>query len=204
VTSSLRTLAIAGLVSSWFGLSLAAQTPAAPAPTSQGSTSEPASPRQDPVQLQVVIGRSRDGRRISNKPYSLSAKMGRDTQPNERGASLRIGAQLPLPNNPAVAADGSRQASGYIFRTIGTNIDAAVFPRDNDRFAVTLWVSESSVYSELQQPAQLKPGDAPVLRSYESTNTLMLRDGQTGHFAAGTDPISGDLVTVDVTLNLLK
>jgi hypothetical protein len=44
----------------------------------------------------------------------------------------------------------------------------------------------------------------PVFRSFRSTNTLVLRDGQTRQFTAATDRVSGEVVRIDVTLNVVK
>jgi uncharacterized protein YgiM (DUF1202 family) len=44
----------------------------------------------------------------------------------------------------------------------------------------------------------------PVLRSYQSTNTLFLKDGQTTQFTAASDRISGEVVRVEVKATVVK
>jgi hypothetical protein len=44
----------------------------------------------------------------------------------------------------------------------------------------------------------------PAFRSFTSSFNLLLKDGQTAQHTAATDPISGEVIRVDVTLNVLK
>jgi hypothetical protein len=43
-----------------------------------------------------------------------------------------------------------------------------------------------------------------VLRTFQTTNNLILRDGQIRQFAAATDPVNGQLVKIGVTLKVEK
>ena len=43
----------------------------------------------------------------------------------------------------------------------------------------------------------------PAYRSFESDNTLVLRDGQSQQYISAADRISGETIRVDVTLNVL-
>lgn len=62
-------------------------------------------------------------------------------------------------------------------------------------------IEESSVYTDATAaPETPRVNDLPVFRSFCSSNTLMLRDGQTSQFTAATDRVSGEVVKVDVTL----
>jgi len=52
--------------------------------------------------------------------------------------------------------------------------------------------------------------DAPLasvaagVRRFSASNTLSVRDTQTVQFSADTDPISGETIRVDVTVNAMK
>ena len=63
-------------------------------------------------------------------------------------------------------------------------------------------VSESSVYADDKQTPNIT--GLPVLRSFQTTNRLILRDGQTNQFSAATDRVSGEVVRIDITLKVLK
>jgi hypothetical protein len=44
----------------------------------------------------------------------------------------------------------------------------------------------------------------PVTRTFQSANTLVLRDGQTRQFTTATDRVSGEMARVDVTVRVVK
>ncbi|MFN8095044.1 MAG: hypothetical protein U0599_22980 [Vicinamibacteria bacterium] len=45
---------------------------------------------------------------------------------------------------------------------------------------------------------------APLFRRFETHVNPLLRDGQTIQTIASTDPVTGEVVKIDVTLNVLK
>jgi len=45
---------------------------------------------------------------------------------------------------------------------------------------------------------------APTIRTFTSSFSLLLKDGQTAQHTAATDPVSGEVLRVDVTLAILK
>ncbi len=44
----------------------------------------------------------------------------------------------------------------------------------------------------------------PSFQSFRSSNRLSMRDGQSLQYTAATDAISGQLIKLDVTLNVIK
>ena len=155
-----------------------AQTPAA------GTTARPI-----PVQVQVVISRYRNDKKISSLPYALSARVG------QGAARLQVGGNVPVPSG-----DGK----GVTYRNIGTLITVVARALEDGRYEIDVNVSETAVAGDNAQSLNVTPGVAPVLRSYSSDMTLAMRNGQTAQFAAATDPLTGDVVRVDVTLTVPK
>jgi hypothetical protein len=153
------------------------------------TTERPAPP---PVQVQVVISRYRDDKKVASTPYLLSVPLA--TAAGGQG-QLQIGGQVPVP-----AGNGP----GVQYRNVGTSINVTVRPSGDSRYEVTANVSESSVAGEGQSGLAAIPGVAPVLKTYTSGSTLVLRDGQTAQFNAATDPITGETVRVDVTLTVVN
>jgi hypothetical protein len=51
---------------------------------------------------------------------------------------------------------------------------------------------------------QALAGSTSVLRSFRANSILLLRDGQTERFAAATDPVTGEVLHVDVTVTVVK
>ena len=46
--------------------------------------------------------------------------------------------------------------------------------------------------------------DIPSFRSFRASFAMVLRDGQTMQYASATDPISGEVMRIDVMLTLAK
>ena len=95
-----------------------------------------------------------------------------------------------------------RSAGGPVqYKNIGTQIDAAARPLDDGRFELFISVQDTAL---APPPANAPPGALPALRTFESQNTIVLRDGQTRPFTAAADRITGEVVRVDVTLRVAK
>jgi len=61
----------------------------------------------------------------------------------------------------------------------------------------------------LDEPRPVREGEEidaakPVVQSFKAELDLLLRDGQTIQSTLATDPVSGRVSKVDVTLNVLK
>ena len=155
-----------------------------------------------PLRVQVVLSKYQGDKKISSLPYTLTIN-------SERGshASLRMGAQVPIVTAvtpDAKAVTGIAPLQQVIYRDVGTNIDCQAYAIDGDgRYKLDLTIEDSSVYTQdTQNP--MRPGDHPSFRSFRSSNTLLLKDGQTAQFTTATDKVSGEVVKVDVTLTVVK
>ena len=89
------------------------------------------------------------------------------------------------------------------YKEIGTQIEARGAPLGDGRFDVELSVADSAVATP-EQNSGAGQATLPVIRTFTSTNNLVLRDGQTRQFTAATDRITGEVVRVDVTLRVVK
>jgi hypothetical protein len=89
------------------------------------------------------------------------------------------------------------------YRDIGTNIDCSARAVD-DGYQLRLTVEDTSVYTNVQDNATPTVGQMPVFRTFRSTNTLVLRDGQTRDFTAAADRVNGEVVRIAVTLRVAK
>jgi type II secretory pathway component GspD/PulD (secretin) len=91
----------------------------------------------------------------------------------------------------------------FQYKDVGTNIDCSASSTDDGRYRLAITIEDSSIITdEKAQPGQVKGN--PSFRSFRSTETLLLRDGQTLQFTSATDKISGDVVKVDVTLTVIR
>ena len=163
---------------------------------------EPAPPARPPassvpLKVTVVISRSQGEKKISNMPYTLSV-IGNHV-------SLRLGTKIPVMMvSAATAADGKPPQPGPVqYQDVGTNIDCDVKALDEGRFQLNLTVDDSSVYADEQAPPGGSRGN-PSFRSFRASNSMVLRDGQTGQLTSATDKLTGETVKVDVTLTVMK
>jgi hypothetical protein len=153
-----------------------------------------------PLRIQVVISRFQGEKKIASAPYTLAVA----SNPTRELARLRMGTEVPVPGQPAApSADGKTPpAPGIQYRPVGTNIDCTVRTVDEGSFQVDLTIEQSSIVDDDQQ--QKVPRYGPAFRSFRFTNSAVLKDGQTTQFTNASDPMTGEVVRVDVTLNIVK
>jgi hypothetical protein len=203
-----KLVVLAALTAIVFGsISSTAMAQGAPEPASPTSAKKV---QNIPLELQVVIARYQADKRVSSLPYVLSLKSGLNStfrQPGQ-GASLRLGSRVPIRTQVLTpAADGkpATTSNAVNYENVGTNIDGAATALEDGRYEVTITINESSVVTD-QQDLRGTPGSDvyPVGRSYQSTNTLFVKDGQTVQFTAASDRVSGEVVRVEVKLTVVK
>jgi hypothetical protein len=161
-------------------------------------------PELTPLKLNVVLARYDGDKKLSSLPYTMwiNAVPGHRVGPGDR-VSLRMGVRIPV-------WSGGKEGSSYTYHNVGTNIDGQAWPVEGGRYKVLLSVENSSLYSDDQGKAgTARPGagamsTAPVLQSFNSSFSVVLRDGQTTQYVTATDPVSGEILKIDVTLNVIK
>jgi len=148
------------------------------------------------LRLTVVYTRHQGERKVSSLPYTLLLNAGveRPGLPSR----LRMGLQVPL---KVKDADGP---GNIVFKDVSNNIDCSASERADSRFDVRCTIEQSSVYQAEEHTGSLSISSTPVLRIFRADESFSLRDGQTTQFATATDPVSGDVLKVDVTLNVVK
>ena len=186
------------------------QQPAAPALPPPPPPGTPSSEAGVDLSVEVTISRYQGDDLVSSRPYVLALTTDRDGR-----GSLHMDAEIPvmnrpvpMPANPANAADPdpARFLPGmsYNYRSVGTQIESSARSVGNGRYKVTVVIEESSVYGEdaTAMEAFRVPG-VPVFRSFGSSNTLVLRDGQSRQYTAAADRVTGERIRVDVALTVL-
>ena len=162
-------------------------------------------PGELPLRVQVVVSRYQGEKRISSIPYSLAVVAIAPT----RGVSaettrLRMGVDVPVPTT--VVSEGVPRPS-YNYRSVGTNIDCSALIRADGGFKLDLTVSDTAVFvpeKESASTAQSRVNGVPAFRTFTSNFNLLLKDGQSAQHTSATDPVSGEVLRVDVTLTVLK
>jgi len=185
------------------------QDVAQPARPAQPAPPAPATgPKVVPMKIVITLSRYEGDRRVSSLPYTLSVNFtGSD---RDGTASLRMGTRVAVPTTvfrttggspPAKAADtvDSPAVTPFNYQDVGTNIDVSVRAADDDRYRVGVTISDSSVIDDKNQ-ARL----APSFRTFSLTNQVVLKDGQSTQFSTAPDKVTGEVVKVDVSLNIVK
>jgi hypothetical protein len=198
----------------WATLALLLLVPAAGAQEKE-KTESPAPvesrTRFTPLRVQVVFSKYQGEKKVASLPYTLTCNAG------ERGAAvLRMGIEVPI----TVQKDSAIQQFQY--KNVGTNIDCRAGQPEEGRYRLELNVEQTSIYSPGEEKVTPVGKDkdregkvswgvtdtplsgAPAFRSFRATFVPILRDGQTVQYTAATDPVSGEVVKIDVTMTVLK
>ena len=170
------------------------EKPAPPAP-------KPAPATVTPLKVSVVVSRFQGEKKLSSLPYTLSVNAGsRGDAPNGRQGAGH--------DDHVREIAGRRRAEvGPIqYQDVGTSIDCSVSTaQDDGRFELEITIDDSSVYGDAPTTTDNKPAAGnPSFRSFRASDSMVLRDGQTSQFTTATDKVSGEIVKVDVTLNVVK
>ena len=141
----------------------------------------------------------RSSKRVSAAPYEMTVR-------SDGGrAQLRMGNEVPVPfvtagvdpKKPELPAG----SLSFNYRPVGTNIDLTAAPGTNGRYKLDVLLEDSSVVLDKTEPPPMPAlAGAPIFRSFRSTNTLLLRNGESTEFTLATDRITGDTLKVEVTL----
>ena len=145
------------------------------------------------LKVTVNISRWEGEKKVGNSPYVLMVvpSWGERASKNVDGdrTSLQMGSEYPLP----LGADGKVN-----YKPLGTNITAAAHPVEAGKYNVYVSVQDTQV----DRP---KPNmGLPSFQNFRADNRLVMGDGQTIQYSVATDAITGQIVKLDVTLNVVK
>jgi hypothetical protein len=156
------------------------------------------------LKLQVTITEQDGEKKVASLPYTFYLHAG-DVGPSSPWTKVRMGSRVPV----YVGKD-----SGMQYLDIGTNIDARGLLAGDGRFDISLNLERSWVEGDVLVPAGKTASGAaestpwqykePIIRQFKTELTLTMRDGQTTQSTQATDPLSGRLLTLTVTMNVVK
>jgi hypothetical protein len=155
-----------------------------------------------PLKVQIVVSRFQGEKKISSIPYTLAVVAG----PRSEATRLRMGVDVPVPQT--VIGEGAAVKSSYTYRSVGTSIDCSARPQSDGVYLVDLAVSDTAVFmpdarADSGAPTSRVAG-VPAFRTFTSNFNLLLKDGQVAQHTAATDPVSGEVLRIDVTLAVIK
>ena len=151
-----------------------------------------------PLKVQVVLSRYQGEKKVSSMPYTLAFNV----LGGQGVGSIRMGSKIPIKMLIMPVIDGQKFPSGgpVQYQDVGTNIDCRTIAFPDGRFSVEVTVDDTSVYADESG----KQADQPSFRSFRATNSMILRDGQSGQFTSAVDKVNGEVTKIDVTLTVVK
>jgi hypothetical protein len=167
----------------------------------QKEEAKPAASRTDGPQLkvQIVFSEYEGDKKVKSLPYTLMVLVGGDTN----WSKMRIGDRVPV----ATGKEGGGIQFQYI--DVGTNIDCRAFSASDGRFRLYMNLEKSWVQSDV--PAATTKDNSvevqfhqPTIRSFRTDTNVLLREGQAVETDFATDPVSGRVVRLEVTMNVMK
>ena len=156
-----------------------------------------------PLRVLVVFTEFDGDRKISSLPYTFLVNA------DDRGgpAILRMGLRVPVAIG---SSSGTGAPTQITYIDMGTNLDGRAERTDDGRFTLHLGVDRSSAYSpgSTEKPASVAGREVtnlqPVIQQFRTNISLLIRDGQTIQSTVSTDPVTGHVMKVDVTVNVVK
>ena len=112
---------------------------------------------------------------------------------------MRVGVDVPI----ATRVDN---ASQVVYKSVGMAVDCDATEIEPGLYGIELNTDQSSIYSGEGRSGAGEPAEGllPSLRSFRSSFTAVLRDGQSMDYAAATDPLSGEVLKIHVTMNVAR
>ncbi len=157
------------------------------------------------LKVQITITENEGEKKVGSLPYTFFLKAGGLGESWSAWTKVRMGSRVPV----YVSKDGGMQ---YI--DVGTNIDSRAMAADEGRFDLAINLERSWVEGDVLLPVEKVSGQSPdthsgqfrepVIRQFKTELTLTMRDGQTIQSTMATDPLSGKVLTVNVSMNVVK
>lgn len=147
-----------------------------------------------PIKVQIVFAEYDGEKKISSMPYTFMVISGGKFN----NTSLRTGVRVPI------EIDGKDQKTTYM--DIGTGIDCFASEEDG-RFRINLTIDRSGFYPNKSAEGERlvsQPNGQPLVQNFRTSESLLLRDGQTSENTLSTDPLNGHTMRVSVTINVQK
>jgi hypothetical protein len=162
-----------------------------------------AKPPATTLKVQVTITEMEGEKKVVNLPYIFYLRAG-EANPLSPWTKLRLGSRIPV--------YAGKDAAQYI--DVGTSIDSRAISSESGRFDLSLNLERSWVEGDVLAPmekataqaadAHVGPFRDPIIRQFKTELNLTMRDGQTTQSTMAADPLSGKVVSITVTINVVK
>jgi hypothetical protein len=164
-----------------------------------------------PLKVDVVFSRFQGEKKVASLPYTMWVNAVPTMTGGQQTTTLRMGVDVPVgtvsTTRPNVAGPNptTTTTTGPEYRNVGTSIDCWAYLTADGRYAVGVRLTDSSIFTSDQEGrSAIRTADPIAFRTFSTSNTITMRDGQTIQFAMATDKITGEILKVDVTINAVK
>jgi hypothetical protein len=172
-------------ISTWAAAAWLAAGAAAPQePEKPKATAEAAGPR---LRVRLLETRQRGEQVTALPPLVLLLHAG------DEEASLFAGTQVALRTS-------DRQS--VLFKNAGVDLRIKALALGGGRYQLDAKLEQAQVLGASGTAIAPANADNPILQVVRSESRLVLRDGEKAPFASAVDPVSGDVVRVEVALDL--
>ncbi len=161
------------------------------------------------LKVQVVFTEYEGDKKLKSLPYSfLLTTRTKDDRPE---AKIRIGSRVPV-----YTGAGEHGSMTMTYMDVGTNIDSWAEGVAPGQYRVHLYLERSWVEGDVLVPIEKAPATSssgeshasqfrePIIRQYKAELTPILKDGQSLETNLATDPLSGRIVKLEVSISVLK
>lgn len=162
------------------GVATAQEPPKPAAPLAMGTA----------LRVQIVQSRYQGEKKVSSVPHTLSLNA------DEKPARLRMGIMVPIISQ-------GKEGPTTSYRDVGNNIDCMARSQSEGRFRLECSFEQSSLYDK-PGPAGENLHGLPMFRNFRTESNVTLRDGQSVQHTSATDPVTGEVLKIDITLNVVK
>ena len=166
-------------------------------PNSEGAATEAHQTETTPLRISVTFTEFEGDKKVKSLPYSMIV-IADGKNPK---SVVKMGSRVPVYTG---------KENGMQYLDVGSNIDCHATRTKDNKF--DLWLSldrswvEGNVATSVDSGASQTSGQfpEPIVRQFWSELSLTLRDGQTIESSFATDPLSGKVFKVEVSLNVVK
>ena len=171
----------------------------------------PSRPEVAQLKVQIVFSEYEGEKKMKSLPYSLLVVAANDLAGNPTTSSkIRIGDRVPV----ATGMENGTVQFQYI--DVGTNIDcrAIAVPDGRFRLAMSLersWVQATTDLADVSATSSPKGATTaerqfhqPTIRQFRTDSTMILRDGQSIESNFATEPMTGKVIKLEITMTVVK
>jgi len=186
----------------WLGALLimaAAWMSAQDKPKSEDSSTEARTIETTPLKVSVTFTEFEGEKKVKSLPYTMVVVA--DGRPPK--SVLKMGSRVPVYTG---------KENGMQYLDVGSSIACQANRTKDNKFDVRLDLDRSWVEGDVAVPVDRGTSSGsssgqfpePIVRQFRSELSLTLRDGQAVESTFATDPLSGNVLKVEVSLSIVK